>query len=88
MQLTYADGRPPDVVEAEHIVVATGSVPIAIPGFEIEYEIDPVRQAIADSWPRHIDDSAARSEWGWAPAYDLAAMTKDMLENLESRLGA
>jgi len=59
-----------------------------IPGFEIEYEIDPVRQAIADSWPRHIDDSAARDEWAWEPAYDLAAMTADMLENLERKLRA
>jgi len=59
-----------------------------IPGFEIEYEVDPVRQAIADSWPRHIDDSAARDEWDWEPAYDLAAMTADMLENLERKLRA
>ena len=42
-----------------------------IPGFEVEYEPD-YRQAIADSWPRSIDDSAAREEWGWKPAYDLS----------------
>lgn len=54
--------------------------------FTIRYEIDPVRQAIADSWPNSIDDSAAREEWGWSPQYDLAAMTKDMLENLEKKL--
>ena len=59
-----------------------------IPGFEIEYEIDPVRQAIADSWPCHIDDSAARTEWSWAPEYTLASMTEDMLENLERKLSA
>ncbi len=53
-----------------------------IPDFVIEYEVDPVRQAIADSWPRSMDDSAAREEWGWAPEYDLAAMTKDMLDKL------
>jgi nucleoside-diphosphate-sugar epimerase len=57
-----------------------------IPEFVIEYDVDPIRQAIADSWPRSVDDSAARSEWGWAPAYDAAAMTKDMLEKLGTRL--
>lgn len=57
-----------------------------IPDFVIDYEVDPVRQAIADSWPRSIDDSAAREEWGWAPEYDLAAMTKDMLDNLRAKL--
>ncbi len=57
-----------------------------IPDFVIDYEIDPVRQAIADSWPNSIDDSAARSEWGWAPAYDLERMTRDMLEKLRQKL--
>jgi nucleoside-diphosphate-sugar epimerase len=55
-----------------------------IPGFVCEYEPDS-RQAIADSWPRSIDDSAAREEWGWKPSYDLAAMTVDMLEKLGRR---
>ena len=59
-----------------------------IPEFVIDYEIDPGRQAIADSWPRSIDDSAARAEWDWAPAYDLESMTRDMLEKLASRLRA
>jgi nucleoside-diphosphate-sugar epimerase len=53
-----------------------------LPGFEVDYVVDPVRQRIADSWPRSLDDSAARTEWGWAPRYDLAAMTADMLEHL------
>jgi nucleoside-diphosphate-sugar epimerase len=57
-----------------------------IPEFVIDYEVDPERQAIADSWPNSVDDSAARSEWDWAPRYDLAAMTKDMLDNLAKRL--
>jgi nucleoside-diphosphate-sugar epimerase len=57
-----------------------------IPDFVIEYEIDPVRQAIADSWPNKMDDSAAREEWGWKPSYDLASMTKDMLEKLSKKL--
>jgi nucleoside-diphosphate-sugar epimerase len=55
-----------------------------IPAFECEYEPD-ARQAIADSWPRSVDDSAAREEWGWEPAYDLAAMTVDMLDRLGKR---
>ena len=57
-----------------------------IPGFEIDYDIDPVRQAIADSWPNSLDDSAARREWGWKPKYNLAAMTEDMLKVLSARL--
>jgi nucleoside-diphosphate-sugar epimerase len=56
-----------------------------IPGFSIEYEVDPARQAIADSWPRRIDDRAARDEWGWRPEYDLASMTEDMITHLRSR---
>lgn len=59
-----------------------------IPEFAIEYEVDPVRQAIADSWPNSLDDSAAREEWDWRPQYDLEAMTRDMLENLGRKLGA
>jgi nucleoside-diphosphate-sugar epimerase len=57
-----------------------------IPGFTIRYGVDPVRQAIAESWPRRIDDSAARQEWGWEPEYDLARMTEEMLTHLEERL--
>ncbi len=55
-----------------------------MPDFEVEYEPDS-RQAIADSWPTSLDDSAAREEWGWQPDYDLAAMTADMLEVLGKR---
>ena len=57
-----------------------------IPDFRIQYEVDPMRQAIADSWPCSIDDSAARAEWDWAPRYDIAAMTKDMLDKLGAKL--
>jgi nucleoside-diphosphate-sugar epimerase len=58
-----------------------------IPEFEVRYEPDS-RQAIADSWPRSIDDSAARQEWGWTPSYDLVAMTADMLDKLGARHAA
>ncbi|MDP7605192.1 MAG: NAD-dependent epimerase/dehydratase family protein [Alphaproteobacteria bacterium] len=57
-----------------------------IPDFVIDYDIDPVRQAIADSWPRSLDVSVARADWGFEPRYDLAAMTADMLEQLGRRL--
>jgi nucleoside-diphosphate-sugar epimerase len=55
-----------------------------IPEFTIAYQPDD-RQAIADSWPRSIDDGAARKEWGWQPSYDLASMAADMLEKLSQR---
>ena len=57
-----------------------------IPDFVMDYDVDSVRQAIADSWPNYMDDSAAREEWGWSPQYDLASMTKDMLEKLSDKL--
>ncbi|NYB75370.1 L-threonine 3-dehydrogenase [Sedimentibacter hydroxybenzoicus DSM 7310] len=57
-----------------------------IPDFELNYDVDPIRQEIANSWPDSLDDSAAREEWGWNPKYDLDAMTKDMLEKLKTKL--
>ena len=56
-----------------------------IPEFKVEYKPD-FRQDIADSWPKTIDDSFAREEWGWNPKYDLATMTKEMIEILNKRL--
>ena len=56
-----------------------------IPDFEISYQVDPVRQAIANSWPNSLEDYAARVEWGWEPEYDLDRMTQDMLKNLTDR---
>ena len=53
-----------------------------MPEFEVVYKPD-YRQAIADSWPQSIDDSAARNDWAWEPEYDLSKMTGDMFENLE-----
>ncbi|MCE2657537.1 MAG: NAD-dependent epimerase/dehydratase family protein [Rubrivivax sp.] len=58
-----------------------------LPGFALSSEPD-FRQAIADSWPASIDDSAARRDWGWSPAYDLQAMVDDMLGQLQRVLGA
>jgi nucleoside-diphosphate-sugar epimerase len=56
-----------------------------IPDFTISYEIDPVRQAIADSWPDCLEDYAARVEWDWKPQYDLNSMTRDMIETITRR---
>jgi nucleoside-diphosphate-sugar epimerase len=53
-----------------------------IPAFSMSYKPD-YRQAIANSWPQSIDDSVARKDWGWKEEYDLARMTKDMLDNLK-----
>lgn len=58
-----------------------------IPEFTISYCIDPVRQAIADSWPKHMDDRAARDEWGWQPEYDLSTMVEDMLVKIAAKCG-
>lgn len=56
-----------------------------VPGFEMAYAPDH-RQAIADSWPRSIDDSAARADWGWKPQFDLRAMVDDMMLNLKQKV--
>lgn len=57
-----------------------------IPDFTMDYDVDPVKQGIADSWPNNMDDSAAREEWGWEPEYTLPVMTKDMIEVLSKKL--
>lgn len=57
-----------------------------IPEFKMGYEVDPVRQAIADSWPNSMDCSAAIEEWGFKPTYDLEGMTSDMLVQLRKKL--
>ena len=56
------------------------------PNFEMVYEPEPIKQAIADSWPNKMDDSCARKEWGWNPQYDLEKMTDDMILNLKKKL--
>ena len=57
-----------------------------MPGFASDYEVDPVRQGIADSWPNSLDDTAAREEWGWSPDFSLEAMVSDMLAKLSAKL--
>lgn len=56
------------------------------PAFEMEYNVDSLKQSIANSWPNSLDDSAARTEWDWKPSFDLDTMTQDMLEKLSARL--
>ena len=51
-----------------------------IPSFTMDYDVEPVKDAIARSWPNKLDDSCAREEWGWKPQWDLDSMTVDMLE--------
>lgn len=57
------------------------------PDFKMRYEVDPVRQAIADSWPNKMDDSCARAEWDWQPTYGLDEMTADMIASLKKKFG-
>lgn len=57
------------------------------PQFEMVYDVDPLKQSIAESWPDRLDDTCAREEWGWCPRYDLDAMTRDMLDKLAIKLG-
>jgi nucleoside-diphosphate-sugar epimerase len=59
-----------------------------VPGFAVDYRVDPVRQVIAQSWPHSLDTSAAREDWGFEPQFDLAAMTADMLARLSLRISA
>ncbi len=58
-----------------------------IPEFKMVYEVDSLRQGIAESWPNSLDDSCAREEWNWKPEYDLDGMTRDMIEKLKIRFG-
>ena len=56
------------------------------PDFEMVYDVDPLKEAIATSWPNRMDDSCARKEWDWKPQYDLSSMTVDMLDKLSKKL--
>lgn len=57
-----------------------------IPEFTITYKVDPIRQKIAESWPNSLDPSAAVEEWGFKAEYDLAKMTKDMIQNVRKKI--
>jgi nucleoside-diphosphate-sugar epimerase len=61
-----------------------GAIQQHLPDFRIAYAVQPNRQAIAATWPHTVDDSAAREDWGWRPAFDLAGMTADMLAKLRN----
>lgn len=67
--------------------ILAGEIRKHIPEFELSYDVDPVKQAIANSWPNSLDDSCAREEWNWKPDYTMESMTKDMLEKLSEKLG-
>lgn len=56
------------------------------PEFQMEYKVEPLKQANADSWPNSLDDICARQEWDWNPQYNLDSMTRDMLEKLAVKL--
>lgn len=62
------------------------SIKKVMPDFTMDYDVDPVRQGIADSWPNSIDATCAKEEWGFNPKYGLDAMTKEMLEKLTEKL--
>ncbi len=65
---------------------AAASIREHLPDFQITYEIDPVRQAIAESWPRRVDDTSARTEWDWRPRWDADATTAEMIARLGGRV--
>ena len=65
--------------------IIAASIRKYIPGFTIEYKVDPLRQSRAESWPNSLDDTCARKEWDWAPTYDLDMMTQDMLKVLKAK---
>jgi nucleoside-diphosphate-sugar epimerase len=62
-----------------------GEIKRHIPSFAMDYNVDPIRQGIADSWPNSIDPTCAKAEWGFKAEYDLAKMTADMLEKLKAK---
>jgi threonine 3-dehydrogenase len=63
------------------------AVKTRVPGVEITYKVDPARQAILDSWPRRLDDSCARADWGWKAKYDLDRMSDDLVPKIRKMVG-
>lgn len=68
--------------------IIAASIRRYIPDFKMVFDVDPLRQSIAESWPNSLDDTCARIEWGWNPTYDLDAMTRDMIAKLRLKLVA
>ncbi len=62
------------------------SIQKRLPGFKLEYDVNPLLQSIADSWPDDLDDTAAREEWNWVPKYNLDQMTNVMLDAITKRV--
>ena len=56
-----------------------------IPEFELFYDVEPIKQSIANSWPDSMDDSCARAEWGWKPSWNLENMTEDMIKVVRTK---
>ncbi len=67
----------PEIIAAE--------VKRLVPGFSMDYDVDPVKEAIARSWPNSLDDTCARAEWGWNPTWNLQTMSADMLEKIREK---
>lgn len=62
--------------------IIASAIKMHIPDFKMDYDIDPIKQKIADSWPNSLDDTCARDEWNWKPDYNLESMTIDMLKKV------
>ena len=62
----------------------TAEIKQTYPDFQVDYCPDS-RQLIAEKWPKSIDDSEARSDWGWKPEYNLTTMTTEMIEKLKEK---
>lgn len=95
MELMEADGGPLRHRNAFNVTAMQltprrlgDAIRAHLPDFVLECEPDPLRQSIADSWPRSLDDSAARVEWGWSPTYDVETMTAEMLSLVRAHLSA
>ena len=61
------------------------SVKKYLPDFTMDYDVDTMKQGIADSWPNKMNDTCAREEWGWNPKWDLDAMTRDMIKVIKEK---
>ena len=83
-RLTYRNAYNITAMQFTPAELAEG-IRVHIPDFRIDYDPDPVRQAIADSWPARLDDSEAREQWGWRHRYDLTDMVADMFRGLNAQ---